>query len=182
MVNKQQIEIRELAGDLEPGDGITRWFVIYTKSRREKKLAEYAYRRDINYYLPLQESVRHYKYRKLTFTKPLFPGYIFVKVNDSERQSLIISGHTVSFLKVRDESEFLSSLRQIYTGREQGAEFHKTEYLEEGTRVKITKGPFTGLTGVVKNQNNVREVILQIDLLRQAVSVAVTPEQVSIIE
>ena len=181
MVNKQQIEIQELSGDLEPGDGISRWFVVYTKSRREKKLAEFAYRWSINYYLPLQESVRQYKYRKLTFTKPLFPGYIFVKVNDSERQSLIISGHTVSFLKVRDELEFLSSLRQIHTGRKQGAEFRRTEYLNRGTKVKIISGPLTGLTGVVKNQNSVREVILQIDLLRQAVSIAVTPEQVSII-
>ena len=56
--------------------------MLYVRNRVEKKkLAEYSGKAEINYYLPLRESERIYDRRKIIFTKPLFPGYVFVKCN-----------------------------------------------------------------------------------------------------
>ncbi len=182
MATNRPIDIDELFGQLSLGDDSWHWYVVYTKPRREKKLADYACQYNINYYLPLVESERVYKYRKVKFTKPLFPGYIFVKCNLLEKRSLLISGHIVRFIKVPDEKFFLDELQQIYDGKERGAEFNISKYVSEGIAVRITSGSFTGLTGVVKDIKNVNEVILRVSMLKQAVSVRVTTDQIEIIK
>jgi len=181
MATHAPIEVSDIFGNLDPADEGETWYVIHVKPKREKKLAEYSIRNEINYYLPLVESIRTYKYRKIKFTKPLFASYIFVKCNLEQKRTLIISGHIVQFLKVPSEKMFLDQLRSIKFGYDRGAEYSDAKYLKDGIRVEIISGPFKGLTGVVKNQNDVSEVILQVNMLRQAVSVKVTPAQIKII-
>jgi len=181
MATHAPIEVIDLFGDLNPAKEGKTWYVIHVKPKREKKLAEYSIRNEINYYLPLVESIRTYKYRKITFTKPLFPSYIFVKCSLEQKRTLIISGHIVQFLKVPSEKMFLDQLQSIKFGSDRGAEYTDAKYLKDGIRVEIISGPFKGLTGVVKNQNDVSEVILQVNMLRQAVAVKVTPAQIMII-
>ena len=181
MTTHKPVEIDELFGELITAEGNQKWLVIHTKPRCEKKIAEYSYKKGLNYYLPLKDSVRTYKYRKIIFTKPLFSGYIFVKCTPDQRQTLIYSGHTVCFLKVPDEREFLEDLNQIHLGKLKGADLRKCQYLEKGKKVIFISGPFEGLTGIVENQKNVNEVILQVHLLKQAVSISAETEQVKVI-
>jgi transcription antitermination factor NusG len=180
MATNKPVEVEELFGNLEPATDDRKWFVIRTKPRREKKLAKCSFKSNINYFLPLKDSERVYQYRKVMFTKPLFPGYVFVKCNSDEHRTLVLTGHTAHFLSVPNEKELTDELKQILAGRQLGADFIDTKYLDKGTRVKIISGPFEGLTGIVEDQNNIKEVVLQINLLRQAVSVAVSSRQVEI--
>ena len=180
MATHEPILIDELFGELEISEN-ERWMVVYTKPKREKKLAKYAAENGIHYFLPLVDSVRVYSDRKVTFTKPLFSGYIFVKCDFEKKKSLIRTGHTVTFIKVQNEEELIYELKQIYLGKTKGAELKQTEYFDKGTRVLITSGPFEGLTGVVKDQKNVKDVILKINVLRQAVAVHVSSNQLEFI-
>ncbi len=181
MATHKPIEIDELFGELLPGENDQKWEVIYTKPKREKKLAEYSKRNEIDYYLPLRDSVRKYGNREVKFTKPLFPGYIFIKHSPPQKQKLIISGHIVNFLKVQDEKELLNDLQQIYLSRTQGIDLKKHGFLEKGIKVRIISGSLIGLEGFVSNSSNLNEVILKVNILRQAVSVTVDPKQVEII-
>ncbi|MDD3049661.1 MAG: transcription termination/antitermination NusG family protein [Candidatus Cloacimonetes bacterium] len=175
-------EILELYGDLSPSEDDLRWTVVHTKPKREKKLAEYALKNHIFYYLPLMESIRLYQYRKVTFTKPMFSGYFFVKCNFKQQQILVNSGHIVNFLKIDSESEFLSDLHQIKSTRDMQAEFCPHPYLESGLTVKFTKGPFKGVSGLIKEVSKSNEVVLQIKMLRQAVSMKADPADLVIIQ
>ena len=182
MATHKPVEVQELFGDLNPAEGEQKWFVVRTKPRCEKKIAQYSLKHKINYYLPQKDSIRIYKHRKVKFTKPLFSGYIFVRCSLKQRDSLIITGHTAYFLHIPDEYELLGELMQIYSGKQKGAEFKEAQFLEKGIRVKIMSGPFQDLTGVVENQNDVKEVILQVNLLKQAVSVTVSSDQVKVLK
>ncbi|MBN2461668.1 MAG: hypothetical protein JXB60_08670 [Candidatus Cloacimonetes bacterium] len=182
MATHKPVSVEDLYGDLTPGLAGRRWWVIYTKSRQEKKLATYARQREISYYLPLQESVRHYRYRKLIFSKPLFSGYIFVKCDNEEKNQLTLSGCVVNFLEVVDEVELVHELQQIFRGQQKGADLRPAEFVKKGTRVEIVAGPFTGLTGVVKDHNNVYEVLLQVHLLHQAVAVVASTDQIKVVK
>ncbi|MDO9578568.1 MAG: transcription termination/antitermination NusG family protein, partial [Candidatus Cloacimonadales bacterium] len=181
MATNKPVEVKELFGDLNPAADDQKWLVVRTKPRREKKLAGYAFKASINYYLPLADSIRVYQKRKIIFTKPLFPGYVFVKCSYEERRTLTITGHTAHFLNVINEAELLEELQQIYKGTQKGAEFRNAKFLESGTKVLITAGPFKGLTGYVENQKDITEVILQVNMLRQAVAVTVKSNQVKVI-
>ncbi|MCD4796531.1 MAG: hypothetical protein K8R49_05090, partial [Candidatus Cloacimonetes bacterium] len=182
MTTHKPIEVQELFGDLEPAEENRKWFVVHTKPRREKKLAQYSLQNKINYYLPLKDSIRVYQYRKVKFTKPLFSGYVFVKCDSEERRILTITGHTAYFLPVPNEEVFTGELKQIHFGRLKGADYRKAEFLEKGMKVIITSGPFEGLTGVVEDGKNVKRVILQVNLLRQAVSISASAKQIKIIK
>lgn len=180
MATHKPVEVEEILGDLEISSD-RKWLVVRTKPRREKKLADFAGKAGIHYYLPLKESEKIYAKRKIFFTKPLFSGYIFVHCNSEEKRKLILTGHTAHFLKVINEQELIDDLNQIYHGKKQGAKYKKVAFLTEGTKVKITAGPFEGLTGFVADQNNVEEVVLQIKLLREAVAVSVETVHIKVI-
>jgi len=181
MTTNRPIIVDEIYGNLTKADDGSRWYVIYTKPKREKKLAEYAKKREINYFLPLIKSVRKYKYRKVNFTKPLFPGYIFVKCSFQEKHSLQISGHILTFLNVINEDSFLEELKQIYFGKTVAEEIQIHEYVEIGTKIEIVNGALKGLKGLVTS-NEPNKIILSINLLKRSISVDLKPGSYKIIK
>ena len=181
MATNKPVEIDELFGNLDPAEGDLKWFVVHSKPRCEKKLAIYSLQYEINYYLPLIDSVRVYKNRKVKFTKPMFPGYVFVKCDQEGKRQITITGYVAYWLPVQNQIELVNDLQQIHSGRELGVEFTRAEFLEKGTKVEITKGPFAGLIGYVEDQKDVKEVILQVTMLHQAVSVSARADQIKVI-
>jgi len=171
----------ELFGELTLSGSTEKWQVIHTKPQCEKKLADYLKRNGIWYYLPQMDSLRLYKYRKVAFTKPMFPGYIFVRLDPRDKSSVLISGYVVNFLKVPNEEELLDDLLQIHTGKAKKAEFAEARWLEQGWQVEIFSGPMKGMKGIVQSQSKLSEVTLQVNILRQAVTVRVDPKDVRVI-
>jgi transcriptional antiterminator RfaH len=181
LATHKPVSVDELFGELAISETAEKWHVIHTKPQCEKKLAGYLLRNGLYYYLPLVDSVRHYKYRKVMFTKPMFPGYVFSRFNPVEKNLVLLSGCVVNFLKVPSETELLDELQQVYTGQNRQAEYCESVWLQKGWRVEIIKGPMKGIKGVVESQDKLNEVILQVSILRRAVSLSVNPAHVRII-
>ena len=181
MTTKKPIKAKQLNGELTIADSNHRWWVLHTKPRREKKIANYALKHNIQYYLPLKESVRKYKYRKVKFSKPLFPGYIFVKTTDSERNKLIVTGHVVNFMKVYSEKKLIEDLRNIYFGVDKKQDVENHPYLEKGYYVEFKSGPLKGVRGIVKSKDKLDQVVLQVRILHQAVSVKSDPSNLKLL-
>ena len=180
MPTNKPVEVDSLFGELKKSEDGRKWQVIHTKPRREKKLAKYLKEKGAHYYLPLNNSERTYKYRKVIFTKPLFPGYIFVHLSERQKREILVSGHIANYLRVDNEDELLEDLQRIYISYEKGAVFNEHPYIKEGTRVMIKSGPFVGLTGLVTETKDT--IVLRIRFLRKAVSINVEPNQIEIIE
>src|SRR5215467_6299859 len=62
-----------------------RWYAGCTSARHEKRVGVQLAERGIEYYLPLYESVRRWKDRRVQLRLPLFPGYVFVRIALRER-------------------------------------------------------------------------------------------------
>ena len=180
MATHKPIEVDSLFGELKPSEGNEKWTVIHTKPRREKKLAKFLKEKGITYFLPLNNSEKEYKYRKITFTKPLFSGYMFALLDEKKKSEIVITGHIANFLKTQSEKELLEDLHQIYQSFVKGAVFEHHPFVEVGKRVKIKSGPFVGLTGFVTESEN--KIILQVRFLRKAVSITVEPNQIELID
>jgi transcriptional antiterminator RfaH len=65
-----------------------RWFVCHTRPRREKKFAALMAAESFEHYLPLVGSVRRYPSGTKRFTKPLFAGYVFARVDPASKPRL----------------------------------------------------------------------------------------------
>ncbi len=61
------------------------WFVIYTKSRNEKRVAEALRQRNIDVYCPLWKRERIWSDRIKLVEEPLFRSYCFVQLEEKER-------------------------------------------------------------------------------------------------
>ncbi|HOG31802.1 MAG TPA: transcription termination/antitermination NusG family protein [Candidatus Syntrophosphaera sp.] len=181
MATHSPVLIDELFGELAPAPEGQRWEVIHTKPRCEKKLAEYARRNGITYYLPQMDSKRVYQRRVVSFTKPMFPSYLFCVLDSRSRQTLLISGYTVSFIRVHQQEQLLQELRNIKLSRLPEIELQNTIWLSEGLQVEIMQGPLKGVTGVVESHDKLDEVRLQVQILRQAVLVKIDPRNVKIL-
>ncbi|HPX67184.1 MAG TPA: transcription termination/antitermination NusG family protein [Candidatus Syntrophosphaera sp.] len=181
MATHSPVLIDELFGELAPAPEGQRWEVIHTKPRCEKKLAEYAQRNGITYYLPQMDSKRVYQRRVVSFTKPMFPSYLFCVLGPRSRQTLLISGYTVSFIRVHQQEQLLQELRNIKLSRLPEIELQNTIWLSEGLQVEIMQGPLKGVTGVVESHDKLDEVRLQVQILRQAVLVKIDPRNVKIL-
>lgn len=181
MSSNNKNEIQELFGDLKPArEGLT-WYAVRTKPRCEKKLAKIAYEYKIFYYLPLLDSENRYKDRTVTFTKPMFPGYIFVKCDLKQKRILTISGYSSHFIAVPRDNVLTAELQEIHSGKEKGANYRIAKFLHKGMRVELIAGPLKGMVGYVKDAKNINKIILKISLLKQAVSVSVRSDQIKFI-
>lgn len=175
------VEIDQIFGGLNPSDDLNNWFVIHTKPRQEKKLAKFCLFNKINYFLPLQSATRVYQRRKVTFTKPVFPGYLFLKSSAEQRNILYSSGAIVRFLRVPSEEELLADLNNIYSLTSQLVPLERHPYLKEGYKVRVLKGAFIGAEGIVIDSENPEKVIIGIHIIQQAVCITVKPDDLEVI-
>ena len=181
MATHKPVMADELFGELTLSEGSDKWHVIHTKPQCEKKLAGYLLRNSIVYYLPMFDSERLYKYRKVTFTKPMFPGYLFSRFDPLNKTDILVSGYVVKFLKVPNEAELIDELMQIRLGRSNSADISEGSWLEKGWYVIITDGPLKGVKGIVQSQTKLNEVTLQVNVMRQAITMRVNPKDVKLL-
>lgn len=145
------------------------WYVIYTKPRNEKKVAESLQKIGIVVYCPLVTQIKQWSDRKKKVQIPLFNSYIFVNLNDKDRNNVFEVHGAIRYLfwlgkpaVVRDEEiEMLQeSLKDIMTSVE-------ITSIKSGDLLSIPGGPFKGKECVVKtvNKNTLQVVLKELSVL-----------------
>lgn len=158
------------------------WFVAHTRPRCEKKLREYCQRAGFEAILPLAKSVKKYKSKKIEFTKPLFPGYVFVKIQTTQRQAVYQSDHVANLLTVVDQELFEAQLGAILDALETDFEVCALPHISEGKRVRIKTGPLRGMEGIVHERHGVFMVVLRLDFIAQSAGVRLNAADVELAE
>jgi transcription antitermination factor NusG len=148
-----------------------RWFVAHTKPRAEKKFAALLAREGFPHYLALLESVRRYGAQKKVFTKPLFPGYVFVQIEPKDRPRLYQQDLLVRALMVENEPVFVRQLAAVKAVCASGFEAALHPLIRKGTRVRVLDGPLHGLEGFVDDPVNPRGIVVSVDVLQQGLLV-----------
>ena len=146
------------------------WYVVHTKSRREKKLAAQCANSGLVHYLPLRKSITGNRGRRYISDVPLFPGYIFAFGDRTGRQFLFKTGHVANVLNVVDQEGLLKDLRNIRTVCEEQTMLEPASFVKKGQRVQVVEGPLTGVEGIVKGYKGRYRLVLEIDCIQQAVA------------
>lgn len=181
MASHKPVIINELFGELVIPPEDQRWNVVYTKPRCEKRMADYAGRNLIHYYLPQIKQKRVYQRRKVVTTLPMFPGYIFMVLSVKEKQTISLSGMVVNFIHVVNQQELIDDLSRICFVTRKNIPIQPAFWLSKGLEVEIIDGALKGTRGVVESHDKISEVRLQVEILRQAVMVKTEPENIKII-
>ena len=154
------------------------WLVCHTKPRCEKKFAALMAAEKFEHYLALIVSIRRYALQTKKFTKPLFPGYIFIRAVPEKASKIRQNQQVARLLDPPDQAEFETQLQDILRVLEQDSEVRIAPHITEGQRVKIRSGPLRGIEGIVEVRAGQMEVILRLDFIGQAAAVRVAADEV----
>jgi transcription antitermination factor NusG len=166
------VSIIEL-GSAFTADNAGLWYVLHTKSRQEKALAEELDRMHIPFYLPIIEQVRYHGKRKATVTEPLFAGYVFLRGSLDEAYLADRTKRVANILPVHDQQTLDIELRNLALALHQQAPLDPYPYLKKGRRVQVRAGPFRGLQGLVEERLGWTRLVLGVSMLGQAVSLEI---------
>jgi transcription antitermination factor NusG len=157
------------------------WFVAHTKPRREKKLVEFCERQGFAVTLPCYNSAHKYRGKTVVFRKPLFPGYVFLRLGDGQPATIRQNEHVANLLEVFEQETFERQLQDILTALEADVGVRLAPAIGEGMRVRIKEGPLQGIEGWVEQRHGTTTVLLRLDFISQAAAVKVEAHQLQLI-
>jgi|SRR5579862_2304268 len=155
------------------------WYVVGTKPRREQFAQDQLARREVLTFLPRIVEPARFDGREIV--APLFPGYLFVRI-DIEEQYFDVAW-TPGVTKFIGFGTLPSPLEdrvvdflQERTGHE--GILRAVPVFHPGERVRITHGPLEGLVGIIESPGSRRgRVRVLMELLRRQTRVEV-PQQI----
>ena len=154
------------------------WKVFFVKPRAEKKVAEFCSLYGIQYYLPLREKSRVAQRRKIVVRVPVFPGYVFARIDDVQRLKMLKTNLLVRVLEPLKPRRMLRDLVMVRRALRVNPALRPAKPLEAGRPVRIVDGPFKNIEGVVSRMSGTMKVILNVEMIGQAVVVTAEREQV----
>ena len=157
------------------------WKVLFVKPRTEKKVTEYCELYGIPFFLPLREKTHVVQRRKVTVKTPVFPGYVFAKFAPSQRLQMLQTNLLVRILEPDDPRRMLRDLVMVRRALRANPTLAAEKPLTRGRKVRIISGAFMGVEGLVARMAGTLKVVLNVDLIGQAVSVTAEVDQVEML-
>lgn len=137
------------------------WYALYTKPRKERKVAEQLQQLDFTVYLPLKTEIRQWSDRKKKVVSPVFSSYVFIKIDEAKRDSVFIIDGVLNYVFwlgkpaiIRNEE--MEVMRKEIDKPNQDIEITG---LQPGDHLQLEQGVFKGQNAIVnhvsKNKVNV---------------------------
>ncbi len=129
------------------------WYVVYTKPKWEKKVAERLNEIGVVTYCPLIKKTSQWSDRKKTISVPLFNSYIFVKIEDKFRNRVFEIPGAVRYLfwlgkpaTVRNEE-----IETIQKWLSTPATYEVTlDQWKKGDKIVLESGPFISQSAIIQ--------------------------------
>jgi len=167
---QQRLEVETLH------DTSKRWFALRVKSRCEKVVAVIAENKGFEEFLPLYQARRRWSDRLKSIELPLFPGYVFCRLDPQHRLPLLtIPGvlHFVGIGRIPIPIED-AQITAIQTAVRSGLLMEPWPFLEVGQQIRLEEGPLAGLGGILVADTSKRQrVVVSVTLLKRSIAVAI---------
>ena len=150
-----------------------RWYAAYTSANHEKRVAQQLTWRSVEHFLPVYESVRRWKDRRVPLQLPLFPGYVFVRLALRDRLRVLAVPGVARLVGFDGRptvvpAEDIEAIRACLEGKR---DVQPHPYVQCGQRVRVLRGPLAGFSGIVLRQRNRTRFVVSFDVLERSVSV-----------
>lgn len=159
------------------------WFAVYTKSRHEKKVNWLLAEKNIETFLPLTDMLVRWKDRNKRVFIPLFPGYLFVRIDPLDGLDVLTTKGIVCILGNKGKPVPVPDYEIEATRKllRSGLKFRPFPYEYEGKEVVITSGPLEGARGKVLYTRGGYNLVLSVNLIRRSVSVEIDVSDVEFV-
>lgn len=151
------------------------WWAVYTRHQHEKVVADMLSTKGFQVFLPLYESTRRWKDRRMLLSLPLFPCYVFIR-GSMDRKLHVVTTPGIHMILYRGEQiavipdQEIQSIQRVVDGPS-SVEPHP--FLKCGTRVRVIRGSLEGVEGILTRKKNLFRLVISVDMLAQSVAVEV---------
>jgi len=142
---------------------IMNWYVVYTKPKWEKKVADKLSQLGIECYCPLITQIKQWSDRKKKVEVPLFNSYVFVQIEDLDRNSVFQVPGVVRYLFwlgkpaiVRDEE---INIIKNSLNASNIADVSVTQ-IQVGDRIKLETGAFNNQNAIVQEVSRTHYILV----------------------
>ena len=161
---------------IPPENPATGWYVVWTEARAEKAVAPRLDRLGYQSWLPTYQAKRQWSDRTKLVTLPLFPGYLFCRTGPGQWHDLLRVPGVLTLVKAGSAAAVLSDAYVEGIQRAIGAPDSAPEPFDDlptyapGDRVIVLEGPLAGMTGVVKQMQSRRVLVIWVELIGRGVA------------
>ncbi|OCB76576.1 UpxY family transcription antiterminator [Flavobacterium crassostreae] len=139
------------------------WYVVYTKPKWEKKVAEQLLKKGIECYCPLTTVVRQWSDRKKKVKVPLFNSYVFVQLAEGDRNLVFQSIGVVRYLfwlgkPAIVKGEEIDTIKKWI--KEPDSYTVSVAVFQVGDKITLESGPFLNQEAIVKEVTNNHYVLV----------------------
>lgn len=149
----------------------SKWCLIYTKPKSEKKTAKYLEELSIDHLLPLHSSVHQWQDRKKIVHSPIFPSYLFVNLSSAKAYFEILDLNSViNFVKIGNEVATVQekTVENIRIIMNQNCNVSvSTDNIKIGKKILIKEGPFLGLDCEIVKIGDKGSLLVRIDIFKR---------------
>jgi len=145
------------------------WFIVQFKPNSHLKAQKNLTQQGFETFLPLHDTTSRNVSRFINSTRPLFPGYMFIrfdraetswhKINNTYGVSRLITFNSV--LK-SIPTKFVESLMRRY---DLSGNFLPIQKLKKGDQVKVLSGPFANFIATVEEYEADHRICILMDLM-----------------
>jgi transcription antitermination factor NusG len=157
------------------------WFAILVRTGREKTANLLLENSGYECFLPVSKSTRRWSDRTKVIEVPLFPGYLFCRMNPHNRLTVLMTPGVMQIVGVGKtpipvEEEEIAAIQCV---QRSGLSAMPWPYMQIGNVAQILKGPLRGLTGIIVKIKTGMKLVLSVSLLQRSVAVEVDRNCVS---
>jgi len=151
------------------------WFAILARTGREKNATLLLENAGYECYLPVSKFTRRWSDRVKEVEVPLFPGYLFCRMNANNRLPVLMTPGVIQIVGVGKtpipvEEEEIAAIQRV---GKSGLPTMPWPYLQVGHVVTIEEGPLCGLAGIVLKIKSGLRLVLSVSLLQRSVAVEI---------
>lgn len=157
------------------------WRALQVRSSLETRAFETLKQKGLDVFLPTYARRRRWSDRWKLVQSPLFPGYVFCRLNRETRPQVLATPGLICIVSFGtefatvDETE-INSIRAVCNS---DLPYGPYPFLQEGRKVRVTSGPLRGAEGTVLRLKSKVRLVVGITLLQRAVAVELDRELVA---
>jgi len=163
-----------------PEDCPNKWYALRVRSRHEKTVHAQLAAKQQEAFLPLYATTRKWADRSKIVSLPLFPGYVFCRLNSARRHAVLATSGVVEIVRTGAEPAPIEDSEieavQLIVKSQTVAEPYAG--LAKGQRVMMAAGPLSGVSGTLAEIRHRLRFVICVELLSRSVMVEVNREWV----
>ncbi len=132
------------------------WYALYTKPRKEQKVAQQLEELGFVVYLPLKVEVKQWSDRKKKVISPLFSSYVFIQIEESKRSDVFVIDGVLNYVFWLGKPAVIRN-NEIELMRHEIEKPNREVFVERltpGEQIKLKEGVFKGQEAFVEYISN----------------------------